>query len=61
MMKPDFQYKGIKLYCMDNMEVMESLPDKWADLGIVDPPYGINAPKQAATPAQRKQGAKRLN
>lgn len=24
-----------------NMEMMSGLPDKWADLAIVDPPYGI--------------------
>lgn len=45
----------------DNMVLMARYPDKYFDLAIVDPPYGINAPKQCATPAQRKKGAKRLN
>ncbi len=45
----------------DNMLLMARYPDNYFDLAIVDPPYGINAPKQGATPAQRKQGAKRLN
>ena len=43
------------------MLLMARYPDNYFDLAIVDPPYGINAPKQGATPAQRKQGAKRLN
>ena len=45
----------------DCMEAMAEFPDKFFDLAIVDPPYGINAPNQSATPAQRKKGAKRLN
>ncbi|MES2733596.1 MAG: DNA methyltransferase [Bacteroidota bacterium] len=28
----------------DNMELMARYPDKYFDLAIVDPPYGINAP-----------------
>ena len=38
-----------------NLELMKRYPDKYFDLAIVDPPYGINAPKQGATPNQRKQ------
>lgn len=45
----------------DNMVLMARYPDKYFDLAIVDPPYGINAPNMAATPAQRKNGNKRLN
>ena len=45
----------------DNISLMARYPDGYFDLAIVDPPYGINAPKQGATPAQRKKGAKRLN
>ena len=26
----------------DNMELMKQYPDKYFDLAIVDPPYGIN-------------------
>lgn len=29
---------------MDCMEYMKSIPDKFFDLAVVDPPYGINAP-----------------
>ena len=31
-----------KLYLMDCMEGMKEFPDKYFDLAIVDPPYGIN-------------------
>jgi site-specific DNA-methyltransferase (adenine-specific) len=30
-----------KVYNMDCMEYMQSIPDKYFDLAIVDPPYGI--------------------
>ena len=30
---------------MDCMEYMKTVPDKFFDIAIVDPPYGINAPK----------------
>lgn len=33
-----------QLYNMDCMEVMKQFPDKYFELAIVDPPYGINAP-----------------
>ena len=33
---------GINLFHADCMEIMKQLPDKWADLAICDPPYGIN-------------------
>lgn len=45
----------------DNLALMARYPDKYFDLAIVDPPYGIGAPKQGATPAQRKKGMTRLN
>lgn len=45
----------------DNMELMARYPDKYFDLAIVDPPYGIGAPNMAATPAQRASGKNRLN
>lgn len=45
----------------DNMVLMARHPDKYFDLAIVDPPYGINAPNMSATPAQRKKGGNRLN
>ena len=32
---------------IDCMEYMSTVPDKFFDLAIVDPSYGINAPKMA--------------
>lgn len=45
----------------DCMDLMRDKPDKFWDLAIVDPPYGINAPNMSATPCQRINGNKRLN
>lgn len=36
-----------EVFNMDCMEYMKNIPDKFFDLAIVDPPYGINAPKMA--------------
>ena len=36
------KYKLNTLYNMDCMEAMKEIPDKYFDLAIVDPPYGIN-------------------
>ena len=33
-------------YCMDCMEGMKQYPDKYFDLAVVDPPYGINVMSQ---------------
>lgn len=38
----DFGY-----YCIDCMDGMKQFPDKFFDVAIVDPPYGINAPNMA--------------
>ncbi|MDB5144233.1 MAG: PHG11b 65 [Mucilaginibacter sp.] len=35
--------------CEDNMLMMSKYPDKFFDLAIVDPPYGINRAGQAET------------
>lgn len=51
----------ITLLHMDCMEYMKTLPDKAFDLAIVDPPYGIGAPKMSGTPNDRKNGRNRLN
>lgn len=51
----------IELLNIDCNNYLKTIEDHSFDLAIVDPPYGINAPKQAATPFQRKQGLKRLN
>ena len=32
-----------EVYNMDCMEYMKTIPDKFFDIAIVDPPYGINA------------------
>ena len=34
---------NINFYNGDNMEFMKGVPDKFYDLAIIDPPYGINA------------------
>ena len=34
--------ENIKLYNADCMDVMKDIPDKYFELAIVDPPYGIN-------------------
>ena len=36
----------ITLYNCDCIEYMKDIPDKYYDLAIVDPPYGIGMPKQ---------------
>ena len=51
----------ITLYNCDCMEFMKGISDNYYDLAIVDPPYGIGAPKMSATPCQRKNGCNRLN
>ena len=35
----------IELFNMDCMEYMRTVPDKYFDLAIVDPPYGIDVTK----------------
>ena len=39
------KYQLKHFYNMDCMEAMKEIPDKYFDLAIVDPPYGINAGK----------------
>ena len=55
------EYPHFSFYNADNLDIMKYYPDKYFSLSIVDPPYGINAPKMAVTPCQRKAGSKRLN
>jgi len=46
-----------RLYNMDCMEGMAHFPDKYFDLAIVDPPYGINATNmQMGSAPNRKEG-----
>ena len=37
--------KGLQITCEDCMELMERYPDKYFDLAIIDPPYGIGCAK----------------
>lgn len=47
----------INLYNCDNMEFMKNIPDKFYDLAIVDPPYGIDADKKNSTKTQYKKSS----
>lgn len=44
-----------EIFCMDCMEYMRSVPDKFFDLALVDPPYGIGADKPSIKPCVVKQ------
>ena len=41
MIEPTITFDKIQLFNADNMEVMKQYPDKYFDIGIIDPPYGI--------------------
>lgn len=41
---------GIELLNIDCMEYMSTVPDKFFDLAIVDPPYGIDWMNQIQNP-----------
>lgn len=46
-----------EVYNMDCMEYLRTVPDKFFDLAVVDPPYGINAPNMTmGTNMNRKKG-----
>ena len=36
-----YEQERLKVYNMDCMELLKQVPDKYFDLAIVDPPYGI--------------------
>lgn len=38
-----------EVYLMDCIQGMKHYPDKWFDLAVVDPPYGISADKKNST------------
>ena len=40
------KYKLNNFYNEDCLEAMKQIPDKYFDLAIVDPPYGIGAGKE---------------
>lgn len=53
-----------EVFNMDCMEYMKNIPDKYFDIAIVDPPYGINAPRMnmgAGFSAGKYHSNKRLN
>lgn len=60
--KQEYHSGNIHLYQMDCMDLMSQLPDKWADLSCVDPPYGIDVARMAYTqeenrPCRQKNGS----
>jgi site-specific DNA-methyltransferase (adenine-specific) len=46
-----------EVYLMDNIELMKHYPDKYFDLAVVDPPYGININHSIG----RRKGDKKSN
>ena len=48
------QLRNIKLINCDCMEYMKTIPDKYFDLAIVDPPYGIGANKMTLGNGKKK-------
>lgn len=56
-MKPTYEIENFQFFNADNMEIMKQYPDKFFDLAIVDPPYGIGerlATAKANTNALKK-------
>jgi site-specific DNA-methyltransferase (adenine-specific) len=47
---PCYRLPFLSLFHADCMEIMKQYPDKYFDLAIVDPPYGIGADKEKFTP-----------
>lgn len=39
--KDFYKQDKLSIYNIDNMELMKQIPDKYFDLAIVDPPYGV--------------------
>ena len=39
--KDFYKQDKLSIYNMDNMELMKQIPDKYFDIAIVDPPYGL--------------------
>lgn len=48
----------LALTCEDNMDLMARYPDKYYDLAIVDPPYGINASEMTMGTGKNKKYSK---
>ena len=49
---------GFTFYNADNMEIMKQYPDKYFDLAIVDPPYGIGISGQKEVQKGKKSDRK---
>ena len=43
---PCYRLPFLSLFHADCMDIMKQYPDKYFDLAIVDPPYGINRDKK---------------
>lgn len=58
----NYSIPSFSFYNADNMDIMKCYPDKYFDLAIVDPPYGIGASKPSKKPSSiiQKNGS-RLN
>ena len=55
----EHHYNNSHVYQMDCMELMRQTPDKYYDLGVVDPPYGlgmetVSIPSEKNTNSQQK-------
>ena len=50
----EFHSGNIHLYQMDCMELLKQTPDKYYELSIVDPPYGIGADKAQNNAAMQR-------
>lgn len=64
MKKPDKIIQGMNFYNCDCMEFMKDIPDKYYELAIVDPPYGIGFDGEKialATPCETWRGRRLKN
>jgi site-specific DNA-methyltransferase (adenine-specific) len=58
-MKDQYHYGNISLYNGDCMDLLRQTPDKYFDLAIVDPPYGIDInPNMGLKKGQKKRHKK---
>ncbi len=39
---PFFEKQGVRIYCGDSREILDSIPKNVCDLVLTDPPYGID-------------------
>ena len=55
---PDYSTGKFSFYNADNMEIMKCYPDKYFELAIVDPPYGIGNPNHEKKTSALYKGKK---